>query len=226
MENWKIEVQDRPAVFLTDIWIFRRGNNNKVVVWRSLGEDLAGSIAEEKEYDNGLARLPATLTIPTDLKPVLLEALTRNGVKPPEILFIGNIEISNMNITDTIRKAEEEFEERCRRWAKSQQEGGSCACLGNCQVCGWHKCHGCLCNFKSHIKSTHLALLKAVESEVGEELKIQQKVQEKSNEVVAIGRARVAGMVAEKYTRIGMIIALKDVLSLLRQAREELTDKE
>lgn len=22
---------------------------------------------------------------------------------------------------------------------------GACACLGNCEKCGYHKCHGCLC---------------------------------------------------------------------------------
>lgn len=96
-ENWRIEVQDRPAQLLTDIWIFRRGDNNKVVVWRNLGDDAM----EETEYENGLAKLPATLTIPTDLKPVLLEALTRNGVKPPEQSFLkGKLEATEEHLRD------------------------------------------------------------------------------------------------------------------------------
>lgn len=48
------------------------------------------------------------------------------------------------------------------------------------------------------------------------ELDIQKKVYEKSKEAVAVGRARVAGMVAEKYTRIGKIEAIQEILALIK----------
>lgn len=66
------------------------------------------------------------------------------------------------------------------------------------------------------IKQAKLETLEAIIKEVEGELEIQKQVQEKAKEVVAIGRARVAGMVADKYTRIGKIDALSDLLTKLK----------
>ena len=63
--------------------------------------------------------------------------------------------------------------------------------------------------------SCELELIEEIRGIITEELEIQKKVYEKSKEIVVVGRARVAGMVAEKYTRIGKIEALSDLLQLL-----------
>lgn len=100
MEPWKIEVRQRPHMFLTDIWIFRRGNNNKVVVWLP-HRDAAGQIIEEKEYDYGMVDLPASLTLPSDLVPNLLAAIIENGVKPPEQQYTaGKLEAVQAHLGD------------------------------------------------------------------------------------------------------------------------------
>jgi hypothetical protein len=65
----------------------------------------------------------------------------------------------------------------------------------------------------THLENYKKELVERVEAELG----IQKKVQEKSKEVVAIGRARVAGMVAEKHTRIGKIEALSDIITLITE---------
>jgi hypothetical protein len=95
--EWLIEIQDRPAMLLTDIWIYRRGFNGKVIVLYSLGEDKI----EEKEYDTGFSRLPATLTISTYLVPVLLAAIVSKGIKPPEQSFVqGKLEATELHLQD------------------------------------------------------------------------------------------------------------------------------
>jgi hypothetical protein len=78
-------------------------------------------------------------------------------------------------------------------------------------ICPNHDMPNCLC--KALLENYKKELVERVEAE----LEIQKKVQEKSKEVVAIGRARVAGMVAEKYTRIGKIEALSDVITLITE---------
>lgn len=45
----------------------------------------------------------------------------------------------------------ERFEEEAKSWVKSQQ--GDCMCLGDCQKCNFHRCHGCLCSFIPFIQS-------------------------------------------------------------------------
>lgn len=75
---------------------------------------------------------------------------------------------------------------------------------------------------KQFITSTLSELVGEWEREIEEELKIQKKVQEKSKEIVVFGRARVAGMVAEKYTRIGKIEALSDLQSSLEQLKKKM----
>ena len=37
-----------------------------------------------------------------------------------------------------------DWEKEIKKWKENQ--GGACACLGDCEVCGYHKCHGCICN--------------------------------------------------------------------------------
>ena len=64
------------------------------------------------------------------------------------------------------------------------------------------------------------SLLQTIESEIEGELEIQRKVQEKSKEIVVIGRARVAGMVAEKYTRIGKIEGLDSAKAIISKYKE------
>jgi len=66
------------------------------------------------------------------------------------------------------------------------------------------------------------SLLQTIESEIEGELEIQRKVQEKSKEIVVIGRARVAGMVAEKYTRIGKIDGLDSAKAIVISKYKEI----
>lgn len=37
-----------------------------------------------------------------------------------------------------------------------ENQKDSCACLGNCEQCGFHKCHGCLCWFYGRLQSHYL----------------------------------------------------------------------
>lgn len=78
-------------------------------------------------------------------------------------------------------------------------------------------------DIKSFHTTTISLLLTSLKEEIENELEIQKKVQEKAKEVVAIGRARVAGMVADKYTRIGKIEALSDISTLLSETINNLT---
>lgn len=54
---------------------------------------------------------------------------------------------------------------------------------------------------------------------VEEELEIQKDCYKKLGEVAVFGRARVAGMVAEKYTRLGKIEMLEQVLENLKSLK-------
>jgi hypothetical protein len=83
MEPWKIEIQQRPAQFLTDIWIYRRSSTNKIIIYRYRDHN----VVEEEEAEYGAARLPATLTIPNDLVPLLLDAIVNEGIKAPAQTF-------------------------------------------------------------------------------------------------------------------------------------------
>lgn len=69
-----------------------------------------------------------------------------------------------------------------------------------------------------HFLITHtISILEAEVKHLESELEIQLKVQKKAKEVVVIGRARVMGMVADKYTRIGKIEMLKDQINYLNE---------
>jgi len=46
-------------------------------------------------------------------------------------------------------KQEEYFYEIVKNWYEGQQ--GICACLGDCEVCHFHQCNGCICGLKSSI---------------------------------------------------------------------------
>lgn len=100
MNDWKITVQNRPAEFLTDIWIYRRGPNNDTIIYRSRGRD----IAEEETVTAGSASLPASFTIPTDLLPVLLQALISKGVENPEESFVQGKLVATENHLKDLRQ--------------------------------------------------------------------------------------------------------------------------
>lgn len=96
-QNWQIEIRDRPAQMLTDIWIFRKDFDNKLILYVSKGKDGM----QEKKYNTGEVRVPATLIIPTDLVPILLEAITSKGIKPPEESFVkGKLEATENHLGD------------------------------------------------------------------------------------------------------------------------------
>lgn len=102
-------------------------------------------------------------------------------------------------ITKVIEKGEREFEEKFLRLGLNIQS----------MTDEQYIKHGITGRqLKDHLRQSQLALLQAVVEGMEQELEIQKQVQEKSKEVVAIGRARVAGMVADKYTRMGKIEAL------------------
>ena len=97
MGDWKIEILDRPAQFLTDIWIYRRGPNGGTIFYSFKGND----VVEEVEHKGGSAPFPATLTIPCDLKSLLLEALLSKGVKSPDKSFVeGKLEATEEHLAD------------------------------------------------------------------------------------------------------------------------------
>ena len=83
MDDWKIKIQDRPAQYLTDIFIYRCGFDNKIIIWDFKGKDTV----EEKGYDISDS-IPATLTIPSSMLSGLLEAIIGKGIKPPEETFL------------------------------------------------------------------------------------------------------------------------------------------
>jgi len=96
-EGWRIEIQDRPAMFYSDIWIYRRGPDNKTILYRMDGQT---DTATESTHEYG-SHLPATLTIETDLLPLLMEALTKKGVKPPAHSFVeGKLDATERHLQD------------------------------------------------------------------------------------------------------------------------------
>jgi len=66
---------------------------------------------------------------------------------------------------------------------------------------------------KSFLTQTYTSMVQAEVEHLEQELAIQRQVYEKGKEVVVFGRARVAGMVAEKYTRLGKIEMLEDQIN-------------
>ena len=96
ISDWEIKLKDRPAQYFTDIFIFRRGSNNKTILY-GIKDD---SIVEEKEFDLGES-VPPTITIPTDLVPILLVAITKKGIKMPEESFTkGKLEATENHLGD------------------------------------------------------------------------------------------------------------------------------
>lgn len=50
-----------------------------------------------------------------------------------------------------------DWREEIKKWKENQ--GGACACLGDCEVCGYHKCHGCICNLTKVILANYQSKL-------------------------------------------------------------------
>lgn len=96
-ENFQIKIQDRPSQFLIDIFIFRRTHDNKIVIY---GYSNMEDTIREKTF-LATDAIPPTLTIPTNLLPILLEAITKQGVKPPEQSFVnGKLEATTAHLED------------------------------------------------------------------------------------------------------------------------------
>ena len=79
-------------------------------------------------------------------------------------------------------------------------------------------------HFLDGVKQGKLQFVDYLIEDLRGELNIQLKVQEKAKEVVVFGRARVAGMVAEKYTRIGKIEYLQDQITHLLSIKKEIEE--
>jgi hypothetical protein len=91
-----VEVRNRPYQFLTDIFIYRELSAGRLSVFLPQGED----VMEEKVFEQ-YAAIPATLTIPQEILPLLMKALAENGVKPPEASFVsGKLEATEAHLKD------------------------------------------------------------------------------------------------------------------------------
>lgn len=94
--EWKIEIKNRITQFLTDIWIYRQGMNDKIIIL-----SYSGQIAEEKEYDMEGKELLPSITLPTELLPLLLQQLLGNGVKSPAKDFVeGKLQAVEYHLED------------------------------------------------------------------------------------------------------------------------------
>ncbi len=71
-------------------------------------------------------------------------------------------------------------------------------------------------------KDDLLTQLEDIEEWVEEELHIQKKVQEKAKEVVVVGRKKVNEMVEDRDIRQGKIEVLSDILSALKEKKDNL----
>jgi hypothetical protein len=91
--EWHIEVRDRPARFVTDIYIFRRGSSGKTIVYRDLDV--------ETEHDHATTEIPPTLSVPSMMLPLIYEGFTKKGIKAPEQSFIaGKLEATENHLDD------------------------------------------------------------------------------------------------------------------------------
>ncbi len=92
---------------------------------------------------------------------------------------------------------EERFEEKARKWVKGQD--GYCMCLGDCERCGYHGCHGCLCVFLPFIRSEIALAVKERE----EEMRIE------------VGKLKAIRIVPDNESTLHFYIRGDDVLALL-----------
>lgn len=95
--EWRIKINERPAQLITDIWIFRRGaKGGEIILWTPK----EGDVVEEKSFGYGDS-IPPTLTLNTNLLPLLMEALRDNGVKLPDESFTkGKLEATENHLRD------------------------------------------------------------------------------------------------------------------------------
>lgn len=83
-------------MFVTDIFIFRRGFNNETIVYTPK----EGGIVEEKAYKIG-DNIQPSLTIEDFLLPLLMQAFEKKGIKVPEKSFLeGKLEAQEQYIGD------------------------------------------------------------------------------------------------------------------------------
>jgi len=118
------------------------------------------------------------------------------------------------NIQSIIDQNNKEFEEKCKRWTKSQREGGACACLGDCQVC--------LFNFKAHLKERDAKLLAGIREMIEDiclEMENAQLSYDRDIDITELPEGLIAEMTGLKK---GYRALQSQILSLL----PETSDKE
>ncbi len=82
--DWQVQIQDRPAMMLVDIFIFRVGHDEKTISWNVDGEK---NTVTEKTYEPH-EYFPPSFTLPRPLLKLLMKAIMERGVKSEEQSFV------------------------------------------------------------------------------------------------------------------------------------------
>lgn len=97
MDGWKIDIRERVATLLTDIWIWRTNREGNTEIWHDAGVTYTRKHSEESSEE----KILPTLTIPTDLLEVLLQTIIARGVKPPAESYVkGKLEATENHLED------------------------------------------------------------------------------------------------------------------------------